>query len=79
MTGKITSYQRRKRDVAYLEQCVKELEFIAKYFAKQFVEQGGVIGILPTPGITEDMFLTPYSCPDAWNGGFEAEVKGLNG
>ena len=53
---KISSYQRRKRDIAYYRQCIGELEEIARELAKQIDKPK-----LPLGGIEGDTVLTPYN------------------
>lgn len=61
------SYQRRKRDIKYLEQCCNELEEICVLLAKQ-VGPGMRIPLVGK-GIEGDQFITPYN-----NGEFEMKL-----
>jgi hypothetical protein len=59
----ITSYQRRKRDIAYYRQCIRELEDITVTLARMINKNGLKIPLLGS-GINGDDFLTPYNNAD---------------
>lgn len=57
----MTSYQQRKRDIEYYQQCVHELEDMCLRLAAQI--PGDIV--LPLGGgVTGDQFMTPYNCDD---------------
>jgi len=59
-----SSYQERKQEIVYLNQCIKELE----ERCKSLVKSKGEILLCGT-GITGDSFITPYN-----NGEFDMEL-----
>jgi hypothetical protein len=65
----MTSYQKRKNEIAYLEQCVNELEKIAKELASKIHVKGSIPMLLLGDGITGDKYITPYN-----NGEFNMEL-----
>lgn len=62
---KTSSYQWRKRDIAYYCQCIKELEEIARELVKQIDKPK----LLLRGGIEGDKFITPYN-----NGEFDMSL-----
>ena len=69
--GKMTSYQKRKREIAYLEQCITELRVIAKHFAAQ-VPPEKRIEMIDLGTFNGDSFITPYN-----NSEFTFELVGM--
>lgn len=65
----MTSYQRRKRDIAYYKQCVKELERLAMHLGETIVKNGGEVKIMLGSGLSGNQFITPYN-----NGEFDFEL-----
>lgn len=62
--GKVkNSYQRRLREIKYLQQCITELEEITVFLAKQINNSGGTINFMFKKGISGDMFITKYNSP----------------
>ena len=62
----MTSYQKRKQDIKFQEQCVKELEDIAIDLAKQ-LKVNNITPKLPlggSRGIASDDYLTDYNSGD---------------
>ena len=59
----MTSYQRRKRDIAYYRQCIAELEDIARGLARVINNNGGQVPLLGC-GVNGDDWLTPYNTGD---------------
>jgi len=57
----MTSYQRRKREIEYLKQCISELEDITKDLADQLKKNRIQIPLLGSKGITGDDFITQYN------------------
>lgn len=57
----MTSYQRRKREIKFLEQCIVELEDIVKELAKELKEKGLKVRLLGLKGISGDTLITPYN------------------
>lgn len=58
---RLSSYQRRKRDIAYYEQCVSELRGIAKEMARDMAKAGIPLKLHLRGGICGDQLLTPYN------------------
>ena len=56
------SYQRRKQDIKFYQQCVKELEELACQLAGQIPNR--IRLPLPGGGVAGDDYLTPYNCDD---------------
>lgn len=59
----MTSYQRRKRDIAYYRQCVSELEDITRTLARVINKNGLQIPLMGH-GVEGDDWLTPYNQGD---------------
>lgn len=59
----MTSYQRRKREIFYLEQCISELEDITRELAIELRENAIRIPLL-SQGISGDTLITPYNNGD---------------
>jgi hypothetical protein len=61
----MTSYQKRKNEIAYYEQCIDELIYISKSLCSQLIDNN-INPILSHYefGITGDMFITPYNNGD---------------
>lgn len=57
----MTSYQRRKREIKFLEQCIVELEDIVKELAEELKEKGLKVRLLGSKGISGDTLITPYN------------------
>lgn len=53
----MTSYQKRKENIKYLEQCIKELEETAKILAGMIDKPKLPLGM----GMKGDDFITPYN------------------
>lgn len=62
MMASTKSYQRRKHEIKYLEQCVKELEDLCFFLAKQL----GPKASIPLLGadIAGNHYITPYNNGD---------------
>lgn len=58
----MTSYQKRKREIAYLEQCIKELLEIIEVLVKE-IKKNNPNYIMPLfgHGIKGDDFITPFT------------------
>lgn len=56
----MTSYQRKKQEIKYLRQCVKELEEITMTMAAKLGEAGLSVPITQTP-LSGDSYRTPYN------------------
>lgn len=54
----MNSYQKRKQDILYLEQCIKELESLCLYLVKNSKTP---LPLSAGKGITSDQFITPYN------------------
>ena len=59
----MTSYQRRKQDVAFLEQCVQELRRLALSLAYQLghVHAPMLLKLGSGSGLRPDAYITPYN------------------
>lgn len=68
---RISSYQRRKENIKYLEQCIEELEAIAKHLAED--ARPSHISKLRAQGIKGDTFLTSYNV-----GNFQEVLVGIS-
>lgn len=56
----MTSYRRRLRDIAYHEQCVRELEAMVTAYAYALIRSGKPLPLIAR-GIKGTDFLTPYN------------------
>lgn len=59
----MTSYQRRKREIKYLEQCISELEDIVRELATRLKEHELGVPLLGQ-GLSGDILLTSYNNGD---------------
>ena len=60
----MTSYQRRKQDIIYLEQCIKDLKCVVRSFHKQ-LKENKIRPKLIDFSISGDTILTPYNMDDS--------------
>ena len=56
----MNSYQQRKIDIAYYQQCVAELEATARHLAG-IINKNGLAIPMRCEGIRGDSFITPYN------------------
>lgn len=57
--ARISSYQKRKEEIKYLEQCISELEIIARGYARALKINTGKIPMILID-IGGDKFITEY-------------------
>lgn len=58
----MTSYQRRKREIRFYKQCVRDLEIIIDGLLKQMKEHDLPLFVPLGNGLEGDEPITPYNC-----------------